>query len=59
MGLVEKQIIEAEELQNMLELRKDADVILTGAYLNDEICFMAAEVSKIESVKFKVWDEWH
>ena len=59
LGLVEKQIIEAEELQNMLELRKDADVILTGAYLNDEICFMAAEVSKIESVKFKVWDEWH
>lgn len=59
LGLVEKQIIEAEELQNMLEFRKDADVILTGAYLNDEICFMAAEVSKIESVKFKVWDEWH
>lgn len=56
LGLIENQIIEAEELKNILELRKDTDVILTGAYLNDEICFMAAEVSKIESVKFKVWD---
>ena len=56
LGLVENQIIETEELKKLLELRRDTDVILTGTYLTDEICFMAAEVSKIESVKFKVWD---
>lgn len=57
LGLIENQIIEADELKALLENRKDTDVILTGAYLNDEICFMAAEVSKIETVKFKVWDD--
>lgn len=51
------QTTEADELKTLLENRKDTDVILTGAYLNDEICFMAAEVSKIETVKFKVWDD--
>lgn len=56
LGLVENQIIEIEELKKLLELRRDTDMILTGTYLTDEICFMAAEVSKIESVKFKVWD---
>ncbi len=56
LGLVENHIIEAEELRKLLELRKDTDVIMTGAYLSDEICFMAAEVSKIETVKFKIWD---
>ena len=56
LGLVENQIIEEDELKKLLELRRDTDVILTGAYLTDDICFTAAEVSKIESVKFKVWD---
>ena len=56
LGLVENQIIEVEELGRLIDLRGETDVIMTGAYLNDEICFMAAEVSKIESVKFKVWD---
>ena len=38
------------------ECRGDTDVILTGITLNDEICVLADEVSKIETVKFKVWD---
>ena len=40
----------------LLECRGDTDVILTGITLNDEICVLADEVSKIETVKFKVWD---
>lgn len=56
LGLVENNIIEAQELGQLLGYRGETDVILTGAYLNDEICFMSNEVSKIETVKFKVWD---
>ena len=37
-------------------MQGDTDVILTGITLNDEICVLADEVSKIETVKFKVWD---
>ncbi len=56
LGLVEKGIVDGGELKGMLESREDTDVILTGIQLPDDICFMADEVSKIETVKFKVWE---
>ena len=56
LGLVEKDIISEDDLKALLECRGDTDVILTGITLNDEICVLADEVSKIETVKFKVWD---
>lgn len=56
LGLVEKGIIGVEELKKLLENCRETDVILTGTTLNDEICILADEVSKIETVKFKVWD---
>ena len=56
LGLVEKDIITEDALKALLECRGAPDVILTGITLNDEICVLADEVSKIETVKFKVWD---
>ena len=56
LGLVEKGIVSVEDLKAMLEYREDTSVILTGIKLNDEICVLADEVSKIETVKFKVWE---
>ena len=55
LGLLEKGIVSVEDLKTLLECRGDTDVILTGIKLNDEICILADEVSKIETVKFKVW----
>ena len=55
LGLIDKDIITVEELKALLENRGDTDVIMTGIDLKDEICFLADEVSKIETVKFKVW----
>ena len=56
LGLVEKQILDSQELIALLESRNNTDVILTGICLNDDICVLADEVSRIESVKFKVWE---
>lgn len=56
LGLVEKGIVSVEDLKAMLECREDTSVILTGIKLNDDICVLADEVSKIETVKFKVWE---
>ena len=56
LGLVEKGIVSVEDLKAMLECREDTGVILTGIKLSDEICVLADEVSKIETVKFKVWE---
>lgn len=55
LGLVEKSIISVEDLKTLLKHRGGTDIILTGINLSDEICFLADEVSKIETVKFKVW----
>lgn len=54
--LVEKDIMSVEDLKSMLECRGDTDVILTGVKLDDDICILADEVSRIETVKFKVWE---
>ncbi len=56
LGLIDNEIISKEELKTLVENRHDTDVILTGVKLEDDICFMADEVSKIETVKFKVWE---
>lgn len=56
LGLVDKNIISVDDLKAILECREETNIILTGISLNDEICVLADEVSKIETVKFKVWE---
>lgn len=56
LGLIEKDIISVEDLKNLLAARGDTNIILTGITLKDEICVLADEVSKIETLKFKVWE---
>ena len=56
LGLIEKDIISVEDLKAILECHGETSVILTGITLKDEICVLADEVSKIETVKFKVWE---
>jgi cob(I)alamin adenosyltransferase len=54
--LVEKEIISVEDLKSLLECRPDdVDVILTGIALNDDVCLLADEISRIETLKFKTW----
>lgn len=57
LGLIDNQIITVEDLKNLLEARNDGetDIIMTGISLNDEVCMLADEVTKMETVKFKVW----
>lgn len=54
--LVEKEIVPVEDIKALLECRGDTDIILTGAKADDSICILADEVSKIETLKFKVWE---
>lgn len=56
LGLVEKEIVPVEDLKSMLECREDTSIIMTGVKLRDDICILADEVSRIETVKFKVWE---
>lgn len=56
LGLVEKDIVDGGELKEILENRGETGIILTGINLPDSICILADAVSKIETVKFKVWE---
>ncbi len=53
LGLVEKGIVSVEDVRTMVECREDTSVILTGVKLEDDICALADEVSRIETVKYK------
>lgn len=56
LGVIDNEIVTVEDLKNVLACKtEDVNVILTGIQLTDEICFLADEVSRIETVKFKVW----
>lgn len=54
LGLVDNGIISVEDLKALLEARdEETDIIMTGISLNDEICMLADEVSRIETLKFR------
>lgn len=56
LGLVEKKIVDEGELKDLVESREGTDIILTGTLLPDSICVLADEVSRINAVKFKIWE---
>jgi len=51
LGLVERGIISVEDLKTLVEGHQDTCIIMTGITLSDEICLLADEVSKIETLK--------
>lgn len=56
LGLIDNEIITVEDLKNLLEARDgETDIIMTGISLNDDLCLVADEVSRIETMKFKRW----
>lgn len=56
LGLVDNHIITVEDLKNLIDARdEETDIIMTGISMNDELCMMADEISKIETMKFKCW----
>lgn len=56
LGLIDNEIITVKDLKNLLEARDgETDIIMTGISLNDDLCLVADEVSRIETLKFKRW----
>ena len=57
LGLIDNEIITVEELKVLLEYKpEEMDVIMTGAMLDDAVCFLADEVTKVETMQFKKWE---
>lgn len=57
LGLIDKGIITVEELRSLLSVKpEEMDIIMTGITLNDEVCVLADEVTKVETMQFKIWE---
>lgn len=57
LGLIDNGIITAEDLSKIIEAKsEEVSIIMTGIQLNDEICQLADEVSKIEPLNYKVYE---
>ena len=58
LGLVDNQIVTADELRELVECKQeDTTLVMTGITLDDEVCVLADEVSKIQTLNFKKWDD--
>ena len=56
LGLIDVGILSVEELRTLISAKtEETTVIMTGIQLSDEVCMLADEVSKIETVNFKVF----
>lgn len=57
LGLIDNNIITVEELKTLLQSKTDEmDIIMTGITLNDEVCVLADEVTRVEKMRFKIWE---
>lgn len=57
LGLIDKGIITVEELKAILALTPEGmDIIMTGITVNDQVCMLADEVTKVETMQFKIWE---
>ncbi|MEG1848677.1 MAG: cob(I)yrinic acid a,c-diamide adenosyltransferase [Lachnospiraceae bacterium] len=55
LGLIDNGIISVDDLHSIVASKaEDVDIIITGIQLNEDICRMADEISRIETVKCKV-----
>ena len=57
LGLIDNEIITAEELKTLLASKPDEmDIIMTGITLDDDMYVLADEVTKVETMQFKIWN---
>lgn len=56
LGLIDNRIITVGDLEEILSQKmEDTRIILTVITMNDEVCMLADDVSRIETHKFKRW----
>lgn len=57
LGLIDNGIITVAEFKDLLSGKpEEMDIIMTGITLNDEVCALADQVTKVETLHFKIWD---
>lgn len=56
LGLIDNGIISVEDLKLIVEAKsEDVSIILTGINMNDNVCALADEISRIDAMNYKVF----
>ena len=56
LGLVDNGIISVDDLKHIVDAKSDdVSIIMTGIHLEDGICELADEISKIEAMNYKIF----
>ena len=57
LGLIDNGIITVAELKNLLAGKpEEMEIIMTGITINDEVCALADNVTRVETMHFKIWE---
>lgn len=57
LGLIDNGIITVAELKNLLACKpEDMEIIMTGITINDEVCALVDNVTRVETMHFKIWE---
>lgn len=57
LGLIDNDIITVEELKTLLAGKpEEMEIIMTGITINDEVCALADDVTRVETMHYKVWE---
>ena len=57
MNLIDNEIITVEELKTLLAGKpEEMEIIMTGVTVNDEVCALADNVTKVETMHYKIWE---
>ena len=58
LGLIDNGIISVEDLKHIVVAKSDdVSIIMTGIHLNDKVCEIADEISRIDAMNYKVFCE--
>lgn len=54
LGLIDNGIISVEDLKHIVEGKsEDVSIIMTGIHMNDDVCEIADEISRIDAMNYK------
>ena len=57
LNLIDNEIITVEELKTLLAGKpEEMEIIMTGVTVNDEVCALADNVTKVETMHYKIWE---
>lgn len=58
LGLIDNGIISVDDLKHIIDAKSDdVSIIMTGIHLNDRVCEIADDISRIDAMNYKIFSE--